>query len=153
MKTITIQVPDNYEIQIVKKEEESKLEIKTYQDLIDHKKPLKGWYIRPGSEIVEISISTIEECDKNVALSKKIAKSMLAMATISQLMPYYGGEVTNEEWKDGYTNKFTIYKAGNEICIAKVHELYQFLAFHTEKQRNEFLRYNKQLVKDYLMID
>lgn len=30
---------------------------------------------------------------------------------------------------------------------------YHFLAFHTAEQRDDFLKYNRQLVKDYLMID
>lgn len=30
---------------------------------------------------------------------------------------------------------------------------YTFLAFHTEEQRDLFLKENKDLVKDYLMID
>lgn len=31
--------------------------------------------------------------------------------------------------------------------------LYKFIAFHTEEQRDEFLKNNEQLVKDYLMIE
>mgnify|MGYP005967294557 CR=1 FL=1 len=34
---------------------------------------------------------------KHLAISKKVAKLMLAMAQISQLIPYYGGEITDEE--------------------------------------------------------
>jgi len=30
---------------------------------------------------------------------------------------------------------------------------YVFLAFHTGQQRDDFLKYNEQLVKDYLMIE
>lgn len=32
-------------------------------------------------------------------------------------------------------------------------DIYHFLAFHTREQRDNFLKYNEQLVKDYLMID
>lgn len=33
------------------------------------------------------------------------------------------------------------------------HGVFEFLAFHTIEQRDEFLKYNEQLVKDYLMIE
>lgn len=42
MKTITIQVPDDCEIQIVRKEEKEKPVIRTYQDLIDNEVKISG---------------------------------------------------------------------------------------------------------------
>lgn len=77
---------------------------------------------------------------------------MLAMAMISQLMPYYGGQVTDEEWgTDIY--KYVIERSRNEINCDVWRSNYCFLAFHTKKQRDEFLKYNERIVKDYLMID
>ena len=78
---------------------------------------------------------------------------MLAMAMISQLMPYYGGEITDEEWSNTHIGKYDIYKRNNIICINEHTTIYTFLSFHSPKQRDEFLKYNEQLVKDYLMID
>lgn len=150
MKIITINVPDDCEVQIVKKEEPV---IRTYQDLISNEIKIKG-YVVDGHSCIN-SISEIQACylDKHIAASEKVARSMLAMAMISQLMPYYGGEITDEEWGKSANNKYTIEKLSGKIhkgayCIA-----YCFLAFHTSKQRDEFLKYNEQLVKDYLMID
>lgn len=79
---------------------------------------------------------------------------MLAMAMISQLMPYYGGEITKEEWKNDNKYKYiiTFYKE-RIITVDWIDNNYYFLAFHTKEQRDEFLKYNEQLVKDYLMID
>ena len=48
--------------------------------------------------ITNVPIIPKEDDDKNVFVSEKYAKAALALAQISQLMPYYGGEIT-EEWK------------------------------------------------------
>lgn len=49
--------------------------------------------------------------------------------------------------------KYVIVKRGTVIDTDKFCFLYSFLAFHTAEQRDEFLKYNEQLIKDYLMID
>lgn len=151
MQTITINVPDGCEVQIVRKEEKKEPVIRTYYDLIKHGARIKGYY-NVGSTIEYDQ--NLEACEENsmVTLTEKVAKSMLAMAMISQLMPYYGGEITNEEWEGSY-NKYTIEREGNKIITTYHYLSYAFLAFHTEEQRDNFLKYNEQLVKDYLMID
>ena len=78
---------------------------------------------------------------------------MLAMAMISQLMPYYGGEITEEEWKNSKINKYYINLYAGDIEKGTWDSTYTFLAFHTPEQRDNFLKYNEKLVKDYLMID
>ena len=150
---ITIQVPDDSEIQIVRKGHI----VKTYQDLIDSKIKISGYWINGKSDVrnynTEVTASVIT---KDIAFSEKVAKSMLAMAMISQLMPYYGGEITSEEWRDVKIDKYTIER--NTIRDSQIgydtHQYwYHFLAFHTKEQRDKFFKYNEQLVKDYLMID
>lgn len=155
MKTITIQVPDDCEVQIVRKEEKKGPVIKTYQDLIDNATKINvGYWIELNSNIHKTCNYIINtEDDKNIAASEKVAKSMLAMAQISQLMPYYGGEVTDEEWYDINLLKHCITCRNNEVYKEGLGQLRVFLAFHTAEQRDNFLEYNEQLVKDYLMID
>jgi len=68
-------------------------------------------------------------------------------------MPYYGGEITNTEWENGDITKYDI-----ECCRGKITNYYltsshEFLAFHTEEQRDDFLKYNAQLVRNYYMLD
>lgn len=77
---------------------------------------------------------------------------MLAMSMISMLMPHYGGAITDEEWKDGSKIKYTIGRFKHTLEGLSFHTYY-FLAFHTSEQRDNFLKYNERLVKDYLMID
>jgi hypothetical protein len=153
MKTITINVPDDCEVKIIKKEEKTKSIIRTYQDLIDNSVKIIGHYMSRG-KIYDYDICCA--CDDNIgfASSKKVAKSMLAMAMISQLMYFYGREITDTEWKDSRIKKYTLTRnGGNKILKSRAFCDYSFLAFHTSDQRDDFLKYNERLVKDYLMID
>lgn len=87
-------------------------------------------------------------------LSVKEVKSASAMAQISQLMPYYGGKISNEEWNNPDIKKYCIIRNNMSIDYCLKRFEYEFLAFHTEDQRTRFTSYpeNVQLVKDYLMI-
>lgn len=151
MKKVVINVPDDCEVQVVRKKEEKRHEIKTFQDLIDKDKVIKGYFISSSSTISYLELYALNS-SKNLASSEKVAKSMLAMAMISQLMPYYGGVITDEEWKDDSKFKYTIGRFKDELKGLSFNTYY-FLAFHTSEQRDNFLKYNERLVKDYLMID
>lgn len=111
-----------------------------------------GYAIFSTSDIVNTKLWA-SGSSKKLALSKKVAKSMLAMAMISQLMPYYGGEVTDEEWKDCDICKYCLLRETKNVTTTLSKFFHHFLAFHTKEQRDNFLKYNEQLVKDYLMID
>lgn len=151
MKKVVINVPDDCEVQVVRKEEGKRHEIKTFQDLIDKDKVIKGYFISSSSTISYLELYALNS-SKNLASSEKVAKSMLAMAMISQLMPYYGGAITDEEWKDDSKFKYTIGRF-KDTLEGLSFNTYYFLAFHTSEQRDNFLKYNERLVKDYLMID
>ena len=116
-------------------------------------KELNGVYIETGSEILHREKARRDKYTRNTFLSEKHAKSALAMAQISQLIPFYGGEITDEEWKDSDMKKYVITRDGNEIRSVANYTRHEFLAFHTSEQRDEFLKNNEQLVKDYLMIE
>lgn len=152
MKTITINIPDDCEIKIIKKEEKKEPVIKTYQDLIDNHMDIKSYWLNAVGKIECLPAGHATSNDKNIASSYKVAKSMQAMAMISQLILYYGGEITDEEWEND-ERKFVIEKYHNEINLTDYHGTYYFLAFHTSDQRDDFLKYNEQLVKDYLIIN
>lgn len=86
--------------------------------------------------------------------TQKAAKSAIAMAQISQLLPYYGGVITDEEWDNEDMLKYCICCYQNRIECESAKNYKHFLAFHKEAQRDKFMSYpeNIQLVKDYLMI-
>lgn len=113
---------------------------------------VKGYFIDNNSIISEFNMHDTKPFNKNVFLTEKHAKSALAMAQISQLMPYYG-EITDEEWEDTDIFKYIIYRKKNKITFGSYLDIYGFLAFRTEEQRDGFLKNNEQLVKDYLMIE
>ena len=125
--------------------------VRTWEDLID-RKWIQGFWIHTNSEILQYN-GPIGTNHKDLFIFEKHAKSALAMAQVSQLMPYFGGEITDEEWADENMKKYVIYKYKGFNDEDTVTDTYFFLAFHTEKQRDEFLKYNEQLVKDYLMIE
>lgn len=113
---------------------------------------LSGYYITYNSKIYEADSFQIIGDNRNVFLTERHAKSALAMAQISQLMPYYGGEITDEEWMKSEM-KYTIEKNGKKVYSDERVGTYMLLAFHTKEQRDGFLKNNEQLVKDYLMIE
>lgn len=114
---------------------------------------LSGCYISDNCIIRPASNIIANGENKNVFLTEKHAKSALAMAQISQLMPYYGGEITDEEWEDRSIRKYIIFRRTSYIGWYDAYSNYEFLAFRTAEQRDEFLKNNEQLVKDYLMIE
>ena len=84
-------------IKLKKLSQSESFDVKTWDDL----EVIDGYYIKTDSKIVEYSERICYEFDKNVFKTKRHALSALAMAQISQLMPYYGGEITADEWYNG----------------------------------------------------
>lgn len=152
-RELVITIPEGYEID----EQNSTFEcikfkkihqINTWKDI----PRVNGCYMNNSHIYTGYEGKPCEE-NKDVYLTDKYAKSALALAQISQLMPYYGGEITDEEWeKDNYI--YTI-----EVSNGKIYESWcktkHLIAFHTKKQLNKFLSFpeNVQLIKDLYMID
>ena len=158
MKELKIEAPQGYEIDkenstferiIFKK----KIEIKTWDDLCKAEKRLEGFYVSDHRNIYDISLPKVSDWNRGVFLTKKQAKSARAAAVISQLMPYYGGAITDEEWGEAHEIKHTIIRRNNKIIKDYASGIYSLLAFKSKEQRDEFLKHNLDLVKDYLMID
>ena len=157
-KSVTINIPEEYEIdkeqstfeKIVFKKKEK--EVKTWEDLINRDLSSSSKYITSWSFIQGAVGDKFSHNDKNCFIDYKHAKSALAMAQISQLMPYYGGAITDKEWGD-LTAKHIIARNNKKIILRTNTNPFSFLAFHTRRQRDLFLRYNRELVKEYLMLD
>lgn len=114
---------------------------------------ISGVFIGTASEFFEASGVPVSNNNRNIFLNEKYAKSALAMAQISQLMPYYGGVITDDEWNDNSIRKYIIFRKMSYVGRCEAYSNSEFLAFHTAEQRDEFLKNNEQLVKDYLMIE
>lgn len=124
-------------------------------------KRIKGYEIEKGKilEFTDISPLCMEGRDncKDIFATEKLAKSALAMAQISQIMvndERFGGIVTDEEWLNE-TEKYALVRANGTYVTLELGSIatWYFLTFHTREQLNLFIEENKQLVKDYLMID
>ena len=163
MKELKIEVPKGYEID----KEHSTFEcikfkpkgIKTWNDLCvaslnSDEVRVKGYWISGySSDIYAANKLMPGDCSKNVFLTEKEAKSSLAMSQISQLMPYYGGAITDEDWANEELRKFIIDRYCNRVLFDVTYTFYEYLAFYTKEQRDNFYKNNEQLVKDFLMID
>ena len=162
MKELKIEVPKGYVID----KENSTFEcikfkpkgIKTWNDLckagdVSDEIRLSGYCLDEDSNICMVHRLRVNNRNRNIFLTEKEAKSARAAAMISQLMPYYGGAITDEEWSYSDTAKYVIAKHKGTSVLGDTIFCYHFLAFHTEEQRDSFYKNNEQLVKEYLMID
>ena len=88
-------------------------------------------------------------------INEKYAKSAIALAKISQLMPYYGGEITDEEWKNSDWKHSIQINYNGDLSIFRSTCIKNLVTFHTREQLNRFLSFpeNVQLVKDLYMVD
>lgn len=160
MKELKIEVPQGYEIDKESSTFEcikfkKKQDIKTWDDLCKHGSSKNGgFFIRAYGNIDPIDVvGRLSNSERSVFLTEKEAKSARAAAMISQLMPYYGGAISDEEWSSSDITKFTIERVKNGICKYSYVTVYHYVAFHTKEQRDRFLENNEQLVKDYFMLD
>ena len=141
-------------LQLFSEEDLNSREVKTWDDLIGTKVPKESYFIGGSSRISKIITNQTfdRKYDKNLFIDEKHAKSALAMSQISQLIPYYGGVITDTEWNNSNVRKYVITRRNNSIVSESFNIIYHLLAFHTREQRDEFLKNNKQLVMDYFML-
>ena len=116
-------------------------------------KTISGYYTHSDSRITYSKDHKNTKENYNIFATEKQAKSALAMARISQIMANdkrFGGIVTDEEWTD--KSWYSIIRINNDLRTA-TRLCYELLAFHTKKQADLFLEENRDLVKDYYMMD
>lgn len=157
-KELKIQVPEGFEIDeersTFKKIIFKKVEPKKWKN--DTEAQLGGYFIDLRSEIAYHS-GYNTQYNYNLFANKKLAKSALAMARISQIMTYdsrFGGFITIEDWSDSALDKYVINRdcINNQITISLAGCSYKFLTFHELKQAKLFLEENRDLINDYFMI-
>jgi hypothetical protein len=149
MKELKIEIPEGYEID---KENSSlerivfkkKAEVNCWEDL----KYVTGTYISDNSYMNLAKGGLTQFNNKNVFLNKKYAKSALALAQISQLLPYYDTDIDWESTND----KFCIDRINNRIEIKRWFSIYHVLTFNSLSEAERFLKHNEQLVKDFYML-
>lgn len=149
MKELKIEIPEGYEIDKEKSSFErivfkKKIEINRWEDL----KHVPGVYITDNSCFVPAPAGLVLPHNRNVFLNEKYAKSALALAQISQLLPYYD---TNVDWTTN-NEKWCITRVSNKIEVRSWGSIYHVLAFNTKSEAIRFLKHNEQLVNDFYML-
>ena len=147
-KDIKITIPKGYEIDMEKSTFEKivfkkRKIISSWEDL----KEIEGVFITKDSCTIDYKGGN-DAINKNVFLNEKYAKSALALAQISQLLPYYD---SNVDWGNA-KYKYCIDRDYNRILINQWSSVYHLLAFNSREEAARFLKYNEQLVKDYFML-
>lgn len=163
-KSFQVPVPEGWKID----KEKSTLEnivykrktrlIEKWEDLIGKEKPKTQVWVETYTSFIcraieDIGKTVIKDSSRFEFIDRKHAKSALAMAQISQLMPFYGGVITDKEWKNPNIGKYAIDRYGEKLCKDKLKTRFEFLAFHTIEQRDSFLKCNERLIKDYKMME
>jgi hypothetical protein len=149
MKELKIEIPEGYEIDKEKSSFEKivfkkKIEVNCWENL----KHIKGIYINDIGCFMSGNTDVIYPHNKNIFINEKYAKSALALAQISQLLPHYDTDV---DWT--LTNdKFCISRIGNKIKIERWVGIHHVLAFNSISEADRFLKHNEQLVKDFYML-
>lgn len=119
---------------------------------------INGFYIDDDNRIIpqESSIKWVKR-NRNIFATEKQAKSMQAMAELSQIMANderFGGPITGVEWSYAKYTKYIINRIDNIVGYTRyTSNCYFFLAFHTEEQAQLFLEENEDLIKQYYMLD
>lgn len=148
---IKIEIPKGYEIDTEKS---------TFENIVFKKKPVVNCWVdlpkvsgvlikNTSSEIYAVDDFPTTFSNKNVFLNEKSAKAALALAQISQLLPYYDSKV---DWNK-YGEKYVIVRSYNSLTIDANYQVYRLLAFNTYAEAARFLKHNEQLVRDYYMME
>lgn len=149
MKELKIEIPEGYEIDREKSSFEKivfkkKAVVNCWEDL----KHASGVYIAEDSRLNSTPIGLVRPHNKNIFLNEKYAKSALALAQISQLLPHYD---TNVDW-ESQDVKYCITRSKNDIVIGEWVSRYCILTFNSRSEAERFLKHNEPLVKDFYML-
>ena len=156
METLQIKIPEGYEVDTFNMETGlvtfKKKTVERWVDNPDNE--VRGYYINEGA-IAWRSTFLRYSTHKCIFSTKEQAQSALAKAQLSQIIkndPRFGGSITNEEWKSS-SSKYTIRRVENVIRTYADTFLWAFLAFHTEEQRDLFLKENEALIRQYFELE
>lgn len=160
-KTINIDIPEGFVIDTHKSNlEEGKIVFKKKEVTpwrYNRDALLSGYYITNEADIEDIQGLFNVSNAWNTFATKKQAQSMLAMARLSQIIqndPRFGGPITDKEWLNHGMYKYIIDRCDNEIkTYCWLECSFRFLVFHTEEQRDLFLKENEDLIRQYYMLD
>lgn len=123
------------------------MEIKTWQDVIT----------KAGTEAPEENLyfDNYVIVRNVVGISPELKAKLEATYRIAKIIELgYGGMISPKEWKDRNILKYCIIRVNNEWMYATRTDHFQYIAFHTREQAEEFMSYpeNEYLVELYYMM-
>ena len=129
------------------KEELTKKEITCWEDL----KSIKGFYVDSDARIRPIMAASANSNNKGVFVTEKQAKSVIAMAQLSQLLKEYNGDwVPNWE---STSNKYVIKRSYKTCLVDSYCNTYYFLTFQTRAEAERFYDFHRLLIHQYYQLD
>lgn len=125
------------------------IKIRNYNDLIENKIEIEQYSLW-NDRITILEPSPASNITKDSAADENVARSMMAKAILSQVKKFYN-YIKNNDWCNNI-KKYIILRQGNNIIVGETYYDYHFLAFYTENDRDEFLKYNREEIEYYFMI-
>ena len=126
-------------------------QIKTWEDYLESIKDKQAQSLTGGLDKVSLDSGYVNR-------DFPVFRKAIATFKIAKLIELgYGGMITDEEWKKD-TQKHIIDCAFSQrhdearLISTVTYSSKHLIAFHTIEQRDEFLRNNEQLCKDYYML-
>ena len=110
-----------------------------------------GYFVTDNATVSRYQEVSNIATNKNVFATKEQALSSLAMSQLSQLLKDLGNEC-DVDWSNPDLIKYTIGNHSNEIKGCTTYNNYYFLAFRTEKIRDEFMNTHMELIRQYFML-
>lgn len=115
--------------------------------------------IRTWEDVTKINPNYEQDC-QNIRMytnmiSNKLKVKLLATYKIAKLIELgYGGKITDEEWRNWDVHKYCYVREGDKVGYSVRYQDYEFIAFHTLQQLEEFTSYpeNVELIRQYYMI-
>ena len=155
-KELKIQIPEGMEID----KENSTFECIKFKP-IEVKKTwenigqISGYVLGSASTISPRSNFKTKNYNKDIAASEKVAKSMLAMAQLSQVLKRWYKPFTESELRDPFVLKWGFDYDGEKLIVVRFCPVYlnaNLLVFRTQRAALEFLENNRELIKQYYML-
>ena len=143
-----VQVPNGYEID----KEKSTFEKIVFKKLDERPKDwveidgVGGYFITEGSSAKKLLKSWPYSCNKNVFATKEQAEASLALAQLSQLLPYYR-DGWEPDWNDDLSAKWCVLLRQNVFIVDYAYAINTFLSFPTEKLAKDFLDNFRDLIE------
>ena len=155
-KELKIQIPEGMEID----KENSTFECikfkpievkKTWENIGE----ISGYVLVFVSTIAPVSNFETKSYNRDIAASEKVAKAMLAMAQLSQVLNKWYNPFTESELRDPVILKWGFGCDGKKFFVVQSYSTClntKFLAFRTKSDALEFLENNRELIKQYYML-